>query len=345
MAKRTSRKSVSSRKSSRKPVARTPDRSEAPPLTFRELYDSKAFRNPVKQIPRNVSAAMLLPEVEPFALNLVDRRALARYSNEPIKPHVPDWMGVTPKPVKNVFAGRSAARVQFRGIELEPLWVLGADDRRTYYDTNYPWRCVCKVITPAGSGSGVIIGPRHVLTASHVVNWAAAGGVSGSVEVLRGGPAVSATSRIVRVHAFTRVTGSIGWTELDEDYAVLVTADRIGDWFGWLGSRTYNSSWDDDPYWFNIGYPGDVAGASFPIFQNGRWLDEHAFDFGSGRAMDTNADTFFGQSGGPMAAFWSDGPYAVAVVSAQSRSGARENYCSGGSDLPRLVNRARSLDP
>jgi V8-like Glu-specific endopeptidase len=296
-------------------------------------------------MPDKVSAALLLPEVEPFDISIVDRRGLARYSNGPIKPHAPDWLAVTAKPKKHLFAGKSGARVRYRGIELEPLWVLGADDRRTYYDTNYPWRCVCKVNTSAGSGSGVIVGPRHVLTASHVVNWAVASGVNGSVDVLRAGAMVSATSRIVRVHAFTRVTGGIGWTELDEDYAVLITADRIGDWFGWLGTRTYNSSWDDEPYWFNIGYPGDVASGNFPIFQNRRDLDEHSFDFGSGRAMDTNADTFFGQSGGPMAAFWDDGPYAVAVVSAQSRDGARENYCSGGSDLPRLVRRGLDRDP
>jgi V8-like Glu-specific endopeptidase len=354
MAKRTARKSASRKSASRKSarrrsaarraVTRAPEKPEAPPLSARELYNRELFRNPTKQMPGNVRAALLLPEIEPFEVTTVDRRALARYSGDPIKPHAPEWLAVTAKPMKDLFAGRSRARVRYRGIELEPLWVLGADDRRTYYDTNYPWRCVCKINTRAGSGSGVIVGPRHVLTASHVVNWAAASGVEGSVDVLRAGALVSATSRIVRVHAFTRVTGGIDWHELDEDYAVLVTADRIGDWFGWLGTRTYNSSWDGDPYWFNIGYPGDLGGGNFPIFQNGRNLDEHALDFGGGRAMDTNADTFFGQSGGPMAAFWDDGPYAVAVVSAQSRGGDRENYCSGGGDLPRLVRRARELD-
>jgi V8-like Glu-specific endopeptidase len=258
-------------------------------------------------------------------------------------------MDVTAKPKKHLFAGKSRSKVQFRGIELEPLWVLGADNRRTYYDTAYPWCCVCKINTSAGSGSGVIIGPRHVLTASHVVNWAAASGANGSVEVLRGGAMVSAISRIARVHAFTRVTGSIGWTELDEDYAVLITADRIGDSFGWLGIRTYNSSWDDEPYWFNIGYPGDIASGNFPIFQNRRALDEHSFDFGGGRAMETDADVFFGQSGGPMAGFWDGEPYVVAVVSAQGKFFLDpldlENHCSGGSDLSRLVRRARDLDP
>lgn len=29
------------------------------------------------------------------------------------------------------------------------------------------------------------------------------------------------------------MTGSVSWFELDEDYTVLVTADRIGDLFGW----------------------------------------------------------------------------------------------------------------
>ena len=51
MAKRTSRRSVSSRQSSRKPVARTPDRKRSAAADLRELYDAKAFRSPIKKMP------------------------------------------------------------------------------------------------------------------------------------------------------------------------------------------------------------------------------------------------------------------------------------------------------
>lgn len=37
---------------------------------------------------------------------------------------------------------------------------------------------------------------------------------------------------------------------------VLVTDQRVGDRFGWLGVRTYDSGWDDESYWTNIGYAG-----------------------------------------------------------------------------------------
>jgi hypothetical protein len=48
-----------------------------------------------------------------------------------------------------------------------------------------------------------------------------------------------------------------------------------------------------------------------------------------------------------MFGFWSDGPYVVAVMSAIGNifASGDENWCSGGSDLTRFVNRARSGDP
>jgi V8-like Glu-specific endopeptidase len=229
---------------------------------------------------------------------------------------------------------------------LDPLFIWGADDRHVYNDTNYPWGCVCRIVTAIGVGSGVIVGPRHVLTASHIVDWNTNG--AGTVEVHRAGPSVSAISAIVRVWYFTKIIPpGVDWSEVDEDYAVLITADRIGDRFGWLGVRTYRSRWDDEPYWENIGYADDVAGQMFAIHQRDKELDEDEFDYGSGRSMTTSADTLKGQSGSPLFAFWADGPYVVAVVSAQGTYflSGDENWCSGGSQMTRLVNHARSNDP
>ena len=50
--------------------------------------------------------------------------------------------------------------------ELDPLTVFPPDGRNVYFDTSFPWRCVCRVDTTKGSGSGVLIGRRLVLTAS-----------------------------------------------------------------------------------------------------------------------------------------------------------------------------------
>lgn len=299
-------------------------------------------RDARKKVPKELRGIEGRMELEPFKVNLLSPDDLENVSDEALEAFLPEWEAVRSKPERALRQEGYRPRIRFRGKELEPAVVLGTDERRTYNDRSYPWGCVCKVVTSVGSGSGVLVGPRHVLTASHVVNWSVPGGVNGVVEVHRAGATVSAVSTIIRVTAFTQVTGSVGWTELDEDYAVLETADAIGDRFGWLGTRRYSSSWDDDPYWYNIGYPGDVGGAMWPTWQRSKWLDEHAWDFGSARAMDTNADINPGNSGGPMFAWWSEGPYVVAVVSAHDVED-RENYCAGGSDLVRVVRAARGI--
>ena len=76
-------------------------------------------------------------------------------------------------------------------------------------------------------------------------------------EVHRAEGAVAAITHIIIVWAYTKVTDSVGWSENDEDYAVLVTSFRIGERFGNLGVRTYNSSWDGDRHWWSMDYTGD----------------------------------------------------------------------------------------
>ena len=49
--------------------------------------------------------------------------------------------------------------------------IFGTDDRYLFDDQSFPWRTTGKVRTVGKWGSGTTIGPRHVLTASHVINW------------------------------------------------------------------------------------------------------------------------------------------------------------------------------
>ncbi|MFE3442338.1 hypothetical protein ACFXNW_04850 [Nocardia sp. NPDC059180] len=82
--------------------------------------------------------------------------------------------------------------------------------------------------------------------------------------------------------AFTKLTSDPTYSTIDEDYAVLVTDQRLGDRFGTLGVRTYNSSWDDENVWWNIGYAGDIpagATATFPYFQRDKKMDEDEWDY------------------------------------------------------------------
>lgn len=306
------------------------------PLSYSKA--SEIFEKRAKgSIPKKLRS-MLLPEPEPYKLQAIEASKKESFDIRPTDPMIPRWFGITANPCKAKLP--FPPHVRLKGAELNPLLVFNPDDRRTYNDLSYPWGTICRVMTAAGNGSGVIVGPRHVLTASHVVDWA--GNSGGTVEVHRSAGSVRATTAITRVWYYTKVTGTVDWFENDEDYALLITSDRIGDLFGWMGTRTYNSSWDDEPYWWNIGYPGSIGGGVRPTFQRRKELDEPWYDLGPARSMSTNADLTPGNSGGPMFGFWDDGPYVVAVVSSE---GSSENWCSGGSWLTNLVSHARTQDP
>lgn len=305
---------------------------EERPLTYsqvKEYFD----REPKGEIPKDLQS-MLLPELPLYEFVGIEANREERITVKPTDPVIPKWFGTSSTPCKARLP--LPTRVLQRGREVNPLTVFSPEDRRIYNDISYPWGTICRVVTGAGSGSGVIVGPRHVLTASHVVDWSGTGG--GTVEVHRSAGSVRASTAITSVWYYTKVTGSVGWFEQDEDYAVLVTNDRIGDLFGWMGTRTYNSSWDDEPYWWNIGYPGSIGGGMRPTYQQRKSLDEPWYDLGPARSMSTQADLTPGNSGGPMFGFWDDGPYVVAVVSSEDSD---ENWCAGGSWLTNLVRHAR----
>jgi len=234
--------------------------------------------------------------------------------------------------------------IRFGDLRYKPTTIFDPDGRRAYYDESYPWRCLVRITTPRGwSGSGVLIGPKHILTASHCVDWTP-GWMT--VDVMYSNTASLASANGTHAYYESKVgPDTIPDDESDEDYAVIVLDQPLGEQYGWLGSRTYDSGWDDETSdWHSIGYPQDLSGnGEIAAWQTGFFLNELGADYGSARLIRSKTfDNWKGQSGSPIFGFWANGPHVVGVVSGE---GDDYNYISGGSLLPSLINRARNEHP
>jgi V8-like Glu-specific endopeptidase len=219
------------------------------------------------------------------------------------------------------------------------------ENRVVFHSTAYPWGACGRVDSPLGQGSGVMVGPRHLLTVSHVIQWNA----NGTAGWLRFRPGFFSPSApfgdawATLVYYKQKVSGpTIDWIEGMNDYVCVVLDRPIGNWTGWMGAKGYTDAWDGGAYWSHIGYPGDLTGGNRPTFQGGISLDGAWYEFDSHESMAHRGDVWPGQSGGPFFGWWGGLPYAVATQSSQNAS---ENNASGGQDMVDLILRARREHP
>ena len=237
----------------------------------------------------------------------------------------------------------------------QPTSVFAPDTRYTFSDTSFPWSTCGRVDTQAGWGSGVMIGPRHLMTASHVVNWKP-GNTAGWLKftpLYFDGSEPFGIAYANRIYWWNKADGSNGINEVEGafDYVICVLDRRIGDITGWMGSRGYSSSWNGGSYWAHVGYPSDMAGGQRPAFHGNGVMDSTKSKSASGRSsflIKHKNDIWPGQSGGPFFGWWSNEPWprVVSSQSAEKWGGpSGPNACGGGNPLPELINIARNNHP
>jgi V8-like Glu-specific endopeptidase len=229
--------------------------------------------------------------------------------------------------------------------------IFGTDNRRVFQDTSYPWSAFGRCETNLGPFSGVMIGPRHILTCNHGIDWTPSS-PGYAADWLRFTPSYYNGSEPFGSSYATHIywikkDNNDGFSNGDEDqydYVVLVLKDRIGDYTGWLGTRRYTDSWDGLEAWWHIGYPSDLTSMERPTYQSWFTMNGDNNQSDEHQAIYHLADVFPGQSGGPMFGFWEGdvGPRAVAV---QSWHNSSTNGASGGGDLVDLAIQARSQFP
>jgi V8-like Glu-specific endopeptidase len=288
------------------------------------------------------------------------RSAHKRSEENHTAPMRPDWAAQSFQARRASESYEYPVMQRIKGTRMEPYYgVYPPDDRQVYYPNTYPWRFVGRIFTwtnwAAGggwtwSGSGVLVGPRHVLTAGHVCPW---GSASWAMQFV---PSFWNGAPLLGAGAQSWTSDYRGWNTNDtvaaHDIAVMRLYDPIGSWLGWMGTKVYDSSWNGGSYWTLAGYPGAVAGAQRPSYQSSIVVLDTDSD-GDAQEIEHHGDATAGDSGGPFFGFWNDGPYAVGTTSGgEAITGTLfgwwdedNNIEAGGKAMVDLVSWARSNWP
>lgn len=282
-----------------------------------------------------------------------EMRALAKQGLPDLDGYLPDHLPLNPIPEKlarTLRVRRYLAPIRKKPSKRERTQVttiFPPEDRYTFSDTSFPWCTIGRVDTAGGQASGVLIGPRHLLTVSHAMVWNA----DNSCGWVRfrpsffDGSAPFGEAWAIRWYAYRKVVGpGLSRAESREDYVVLVLDRRIGDTCGWMGSRTYSDSWDASAYWRHIGYPGDLAAGQRPSYERDIALDGEGSDSNTHKRAWHKGDVWPGQSGGPFFAWW-DGESWPRMVAVQSGQQTSNNLAAAGSRLVNCIITARDEHP
>lgn len=289
-----------------------------------------------------------------FPRETLATRALARLGLPDLDGYLPDHLPLNPIPQpldRNLKVRRYLAEPKKPGRgkreRTRATTVFSPEDRYTFSDTSFPWCTIGRVDTAGGQASGVLIGPRHLLTVSHAMVWNA----DNSCGWVRfrpsyfDGSAPFGEAWAVRWYAYRKVVGpTLSRAESREDYVVLVLDRKMGDICGWMGSRTYSDSWDSSTYWRHIGYPGDLAAGQRPSYERDIALDGEGSDSNSHKRAWHKGDVWPGQSGGPFFAWW-DGESWPRTVAVQSGEQTSNNLAAAGSRLVNCIITARNDFP
>ncbi|MEE4423504.1 MULTISPECIES: trypsin-like serine peptidase [Streptomyces] len=228
--------------------------------------------------------------------------------------------------------------------------------RQAYYPTGFPFVCIGKVFSYSDvslptwdhAAVGFLVGPRTVMTVSHVLPWGstnakvqfAAGYYDGTSSV---GP--GAWSWATSMHGYA------GQSVTAHDMAILRLSDPLGNWLGYFGSHPYDSAMQGGAYWNMAGYPSDIFSGERPSWQGGITVRDDDED-GDGQEIEHHGDGQPGASGAPFWGRWDDHRLAIGTETGYEKvsgplgiGGEDNNIAAGGPAFGGLVQYGRDNWP
>ncbi len=289
----------------------------------------------------------------------LDLVTLAQTSSDELETSAfrPDWAEMSLQPRLTAVPATKMRRLS--GARVRPLAVYDSENRTVFRPSSFPHWCVGRVMswddpmqeTYSRPGTGVLVGPRVVLTAAHCLPTTSA---SGQWKVLFEPGSYDGKSIAGR--------GASSWvsdyrhfgvrTVSAFDMAVMRLYDPLGEALGWLGSRVYDDALEDEAMWSLIGYPLEISNGLRPTIQSGIAVIDDDSD-GDALEIEHRADTTAGNSGGPLFSIWPDNlPYVIGTESGDQKVTTvlgitleDNNVSAGGRALVNLIRWARNEWP
>jgi len=234
-----------------------------------------------------------------------------------------------PSLVDEDHADRHVDREESGRIEM----VIGVDDRvRVRNTAAFPWRTICSLRMEAGDGSrfigsGVLVGPRTVVTAGHCVYFHRHGGFAKEIEVIPGRDGGVRPFGAVFASRFYTVRGWVDERLSDFDYGAVLLPTDLGERVGTMGFASLATGTLRNLMVNNAGYPGDRPGAAEPgdpPTGTTMWWNASQVAEVTDSKIGYTLDTFGGQSGSPVWRYVSSSGQR-AIVGLHTTGDARAN--------------------